>query len=233
MSDKPLFPGFLPRGPSGPQGGSVSHWGASPFEDDYARWRADYERDLRSRRPRGRRPLAGLVALLLAVFAASFIAAPLFAFRAVRAAAQFGDVEALSRSVDFDAVRQSLRVQLRPRSAEAQAPASMLADPLAALRRVWEPMTPQADVNAYLTAESLAALTAGRGPDGAAAPPAGAGGDPFPRVRYWDLERARLGVSDPEVPERETLFTFERRGLFRWTLVGVRLPAPPPAPAAF
>jgi hypothetical protein len=226
MSDD--FPLSGPPVP-GPRGASVSHWGPGAFDDDYARWRAEYEWDLRSRPPRRRRPVAGFALLALVLLCVAFTLAPVFAFRSVRAAAQFGDVEALNQAVDFDAVRQSLRVQLRPGSAEATAPTSVLRDPLAALRRAWEPISPQEDVNAYLTAESLAALMSGRGPNGPASVAEGPIGGPTPRLRYLDFGRARLGVKDPEQPGRETVFTFRRRNLFSWTLVGVRLPASPPA----
>jgi hypothetical protein len=158
------------------------------------------------------------------VFCVAFALAPLFAFRAVRSAAQFGDLQALNASVDFDAVRQSLRVQVRPASVERAPPTSIFRDPLAALRRAWEPVAPQTDVNPYLSAAALASLTTGRGPSGTASPPSGLFGGPLPAVRYWGFERARLGVADPAAKGRETVFTFQRRTLFGWKLVGIRLP---------
>lgn len=213
------FPGPAPRG------ASVSSFGPAPFDEDFARWQAEYRQYLNTRRSRRRPPLVGLALVAILLLAVAFVLSPIFAFRSVRSAAQFGDVEALNRSVDFDAVRASLRVQLRPASAEAQAPANFLSDPLAALRRAWAPMSPQTDVNAYLTAESLASLTSGGGPDAPGSASDGTVGGPAPVFRYLDLDRARLGVRDPEAPQSETVFTFERKGLLRWILVGVRLPA--------
>ena len=195
-----------------------------PRDDDYDRWRAAYELDRRRGRPGRPRPLLTLFLTAAAIFCIAFALPPLFAFRAVRSAAQFGDVQALGESVDFDAVRQSLRVQVRPASVERAPPTSILRDPLTAIRRAWEPATPQADVDAYLSAAALASLTSGRGPDGVAPPPSGLFGGPVPRLRYWGFERARLGVVDPAQRDRETVFTFQRRSLFGWRLVGVRLP---------
>ena len=56
-------------------------------------------------------------------------------------------------------------------------------------------------------------------------------GGPFPRVRYWGFDRARLGVTAP-TGGGENVFTFARRGLFDWRLVGVKLPDEVPAPSA-
>jgi len=195
---------------------------------------AEYEQDLVVVRRRSRRPgVAGMVLLAaVAVFCIAFVVAPLFAFHSVRSAAQFGDVQALNEAVDFDAVRQSLRVQIRPASVEREPPTSVFLDPLAALRRAWEPVTAQSDVNAYLSADVLAALMNGREATAAVPPPEGLFGGPFPRVRYWGFDRTRLGVADPTSRGRETVFTFRRRGLFEWRLVGVLLPAGATVPTA-
>ena len=204
--------------------GYSAHPEPPPRDEDSDRWRTAYELDRRRPRPGRPRPLLALFLTAVVIFCIGFALAPLFAFRAVRSAAQFGDVQALNESVDFDAVRQSLRVQVRPTSVERAPPTSVLRDPLAAIRRAWEPVTPQADVDPYLSAAALASLTTGRGRGGAAPSPSGLFGGPIPRVRYWGFERARLGVVDPAQRSRETVFTFQRRSLFGWRLVGVRLP---------
>lgn len=228
MSDDDLtLSGYSSRPPRRPE-----RWERPrAIDDDYDRWQDDYDHDRRVRRERKARPILTLFLIGLVVFCIAFAVAPLFAFRAVRSAAQFGDTQAMAESVDFDAVRQSLRVQVRPASVERTPPTSVFRDPLGALRRAWEPVTPQADVNPYLSASSLASLMSGRGPDGAAPPPSGLFGGPIPAVRYWGFERARLGVTDPARRGRETVFTFRRRTLFGWRLVGIRLPQDAPAPA--
>lgn len=179
--------------------------------------------------------------LLLAVVVAviGFFAAPGVAFFAIRSAADSSDAAALARLVDYAAVRQSLRPQLAGDPA-AQAPApSFLEDPIAAVRRRFEPgPVPAADVDAYLTPAALAALTRGEGrfaSQRTAATPSSARGDPFPSPVYWGVNRARLAVTD-EGGSR-TVFTFERRGPFEWRLVHLGLPegvapAAPPAPVA-
>jgi hypothetical protein len=158
------------------------------------------------------------------VLVASFFAAPLFAFRAVRSAAEYGDVQALAEFVDYNAVRESLRIQVRPASAEKRPPVDIFHDPLGALRRAWDPVGPQADVNPYLSPEALASLSEGRGAQAAKKPQPGLFGGPVPAVRYWGFDRVRLGVADPARPGRETIFAFQRRKLFEWRLVAIRLP---------
>jgi hypothetical protein len=172
------------------------------------------------------RPMLAILLVGAALLCVAFATAPLFAFRAVRSAAEFGDVQALGQLVDYNAVRQSLRTQVRPASAERRPPADLLRDPIGALRRAWEPASPQADVDRYLTPESIAALAQGRGAPAADAPLPGSGlwGGPVPAVRFWSTDRVRLGVADPARRAPETIFTFERRKMFTWRLVGVRLP---------
>lgn len=199
-------------------------------DDGYDRWRDEYQRGYR-REPGARARPGVLMILVLAallVGAAAFVTAPLFTFRSVRSAAQYGDVQALNEQVDFDAVRQSLRVQTRPQSVEAAPPTSVFRNPLEALRRAWEPVTPQKDVDAFLSNEALAGLMSGR----AAAQPGATvtPGGPIPSVRYWGLDRARLAVPAAN-RAGEAVFTFKRIGWFDWKLVGVRLP-PEGAPAA-
>lgn len=93
--------------------------------------------------------------LILAAAAAilAFFAAPAVGFFAIRSAAEAGDIQGLSRLIDFAAVRQSLRPQLIGRP-EAMAPApSFLEDPIGAVRRRLEehPILDAPDVDAYLT----------------------------------------------------------------------------------
>lgn len=170
---------------------------------------------------------------LLAVLAAvvGFFAAPGVAYFAMRSAAQSNDVNGLSAVVDFDAVRRSLRPQLEDRPESRVPPPAFLQDPVGAMRRQFEDATrPAPDVNAYLTPAALSALTRGEGRyasersrPGAAALPQGALGDaPWPRPRYWGVNMGRMAVADEG--GSETIFTFERRGAYRWVLVHVGLP---------
>jgi hypothetical protein len=60
-----------------------------------------------------------LVVLAIVIFAAAFATAPWFAFRALKAAAQYEDVQAISELVDFPAVRGSLTAELNDKTPAA------------------------------------------------------------------------------------------------------------------
>lgn len=156
-----------------------------------------------------------------ALFALAFAAAPWFAFRALRANAQDQDLQGLVAVVDYPAVRASLRAQL---AAEPPPPpqASVWRDPVGALRQAIEPFRPAPpSLDRHLSPDGLYRLTLGQDPD---APSDLAAGAPWPGLRYWDLGRARFSVRPKGGTRGPTLFTFERRGLFAWTLVQIRLP---------
>ncbi|MDQ1154940.1 DUF2939 domain-containing protein [Brevundimonas sp. SORGH_AS_0993] len=185
-----------------------------------------------------RRLFANLLLAAVVLATVSFFAAPGVAFFAIRSAAEAGDVQGLSRLIDFSAVRQSLRPQLTGRP-DAMAPApSFLEDPIGAVRRQFEqnPILRHPDVDAYLTPAALSALTRGEGRYAnqwttTAATDARVD-KPWPRPTFWGVNRARFAI--PDKGGSRTFFTFERRGPFAWTLVQIGLPdgAAPPAPTS-
>ena len=177
-----------------------------------------------------------LVVLAIAVFAAAFATAPWFAFRALKAAAQYEDVQAIGELVDFPAVRRSLTAELNETPAAAPAePPSLWRDPLRVFKRAIEPIAPpEPKVDRYLTVAGLAALTRGYAPG--AGPPApakpaaaldevkAAVAGPYPAIAYWDPNRVRVSVKRPDGSGKVTIFTFERKALLTWKLVHIRLP---------
>lgn len=185
-----------------------------------------------------KRLFGNLVVLGLVAAAVAFFIAPAVGFFAIRSAAEAGDVQGLTRLIDFQAVRQSLRPQL---SGAVQAPApSFLEDPIGAVRRQMErnPILNTPDVDAYLTPAALSALTRGEGRYAsqwsAAAPPVANAETrkPWPRPVFWSVNRMRMAVEDQG--GSRTVFTFERRGPFEWVLVQIGLPdgSAPAAPQA-
>jgi hypothetical protein len=177
-----------------------------------------------------------LVVLAIVIFAAVFATAPWFAFRALKAAAQYEDVQAIGELVDFPAVRGGLTAELKETPAAAPAePPSIWRDPLGVFKRAMGPIAPpEPRVDRYLTVPGLAALTRGYAPG--AAPAAGAQpasafdkakaavAGPHPTIVYWDPSRVRISVKRPGQPSKATVFTFRRDKLFTWRLVHIRLP---------
>ena len=151
--------------------------------------------------------LMKIVVIAALLFALAFVTAPLFAFRALKAAAQAEDAGALAELVDFPAVRRSLTTQLVPERAVTAEPPSILSDPFGAFRRAIEPLKPPAPaVDRYLTPAGLSAMTEGSA-----------------RLSYWDTGRARIAVVAEAPGGRRTVMTFQRHSLFGWKLAHVQL----------
>jgi hypothetical protein len=176
-----------------------------------------------------------LVVLAIVIFAAVFATAPWFAFRALEAAAQYEDVQAIGELVDFPAVRGSLTAELkedpgrRPGRAavdlarspgrfqashRADRPAGAQGRPLPDRPR---PGGPDPGLCARRGARPPQPATA---LDKAKAALAG----PHPTIVYWDPNRVRISVKRPGQPSKATVFTFRRDKLFTWRLVHIRLP---------
>lgn len=172
------------------------------------------------------RAIFRLIVIAIVGTALAFVAAPFFAFRAVKAAARDGDSHALAQLVDYPAVRQGLRPQVAAIPVSAPAPPDIWTDPIGAMRRVIEPLTPPPPaVEPYLSASGLYDLTRGFAP-GKAPPDARSA---FPRLRYWDPNRARFAAvpRGGKSSEQAVIFTFERRDRFTWKLVQIHLPDAP------
>jgi hypothetical protein len=178
-----------------------------------------------------------LIVLAIVIFAAAFATAPWFAFRALKAAAQYEDVQAISELVDFPSVRQSLTAELNetPAAAAPAEPPSIWRDPLGVFKRAIAPIAPpEPRVDRYLTLPGLSALTRGYAPGaapGVAPKPLtatdkvkAAVAGPHAAIAYWDPNRVRIAVKRPGQPAKVTIFTFRRDALFTWRLVHVRLP---------
>ncbi|ADG09684.1 DUF2939 domain-containing protein [Caulobacter segnis] len=174
-----------------------------------------------------------LIVLAIFVFAAAFVSAPWFAFRALKSAAQYEDVQAIGELVDFPAVRRGLTAQLvvDAPAAKPENP-SIWRDPLGVFKKAVEPIAPpEPRVDRYLTVSGFNALTRGYAPNVAPAEPSSSDAikqalkGPHPTIAYWDPNRVRIAVKRPEARGKLTVFTFERRALFTWKLVHIRLPA--------
>lgn len=185
---------------------------------------------------RVRKVLANLLLMGVAVALISFFVAPAVAFFGIRSAADARDAAGLQRLVDYDALRRSLRPQLVGRAADTAPPPDFLDDPIGAIRSRFAQSRPPAvrppEPDAYLSPAAISALTRGEGRYASVSGTSAAPRDPWPRPTYWGFNRARFVVLD-EGGSR-TVFTFERRGPFAWTLVHVGLPeGATPAASAF
>lgn len=177
-----------------------------------------------------------LIATCAVIAALIFVAAPWFAFRALRADARDQDIQGLAELVDYPAVRGGLGVQLGPVAGKAPPTPNPLRDPIGAVRQALSPIrAPAPRVDAYVSPDGIYALANGYAPGRGPPPPSGLDGprdqlraalENWPRLRYWGANRVRFAVRARDRPGHEVLFTFQRRGLFTWKLVQIRPPAP-------
>lgn len=179
-------------------------------------------------------PLTIIFALL--AFVAAFLAGPIWSFYDLRSSAEAEDIQSLAELVAFDDVRTSLKAQLITSSegeSIAAPPPSFLKDPIGAVAAAIVPMTkpaPVINIDSYLTARALWALTLGAGKDANKVDPRTfTDKPPVPEVLYWSPDRTRLSVTHPV--QGETIFTLKRKTLFGWQLMHVGLPGVDDLPA--
>lgn len=187
--------------------------------------------------------LAGIVVL---AFVIAYFVSPIIAFRSLAEAAQTGDRGRLERLIDFPAVRENLKEQLRTRLLGALAQDRSLTEgPFGQLGALLGPAIVDQVVNVAVTPEGVAAMVrSGRAPmanvgGGAVPPPEAAGAippaepanaavpaEPQPKTQFSfdDVNHFRATMTRPEQPDASLGWIMERRGLFAWKLVGVELP---------
>lgn len=169
-------------------------------------------------------PFAFLVVLFAAVW---MYFTPYLAMRKLEAAAEAGDTRALNDLVDFPALRESVKSELR--STVSRRIASDEGNPLAALGGLIAGKLASPFVDAAVTPQGIAALTEGRRP-GEESDEKGDGekrGVRAPDVKvkqgYEGLDRFVVRFHDRESGKERVALVMEREGLAGWKLTGVRL----------
>lgn len=190
---------------------------------------------------RTNRILAGAgAALAVALALTAYFASPVLALHSLTAAAKAGDRGKLERGIDFPAVRESLKVQLKAAMTRSINDDPKLRDnPFAALGQLLLGGVVDKVVDTYATPDAIANMVAtNRAPSQISSPPApGAPAEPPPepeskaksktelRYGYEDLNHFRATYRDADdQPGEEFGLLLERRGLFKWKLVRIELP---------
>jgi hypothetical protein len=128
-----------------------------------------------ARKPRRRWIIVGVVLLL-----ALYIASPYYAFYRFATALRAGDAAQLERSVDFDAVRKSMRRQLNAKITELRPQNPKRQKMFDAMTSALGPSVVDSLLDAYLTPEGLAAFIANPKLPGPPAPSSAGVGTPAP-----------------------------------------------------
>lgn len=179
-----------------------------------------------------------LVALLLVLYFAS----PVLALRNLTAAAKAGDKARLETAVDFPAVRENLKGQLKTAmSRKFEEDPKLRDNPFAAFGQMLLVGVVDKAVETYATPDAIANMVAtSEPPKSISATPGGPVIEqPQPEVQakpkaksdtevhygYQDLDHFRATYRDPKDGAKEPFgLVLERRGVFRWKLVKIELP---------
>ena len=177
------------------------------------------------------------VGALVAFLVASYFVSPIIALHGLTTAAKAGDRAKLERSVDFPAVRESLKAQLKAAMArEVNADPKLRDNPFAALGQMLLVGVIDKAVDAYATPDAIAQMVAtNKAPERIStdAPPPPPVEQPKPkpksttqaRYAYQGLNHFHATYRDKaDRPGDELGLVMERRGLFTWKLVKIELP---------
>jgi len=181
-----------------------------------------------------RKILTGLVIAAVAAFLIAYFASPLLAVKALTKAARTGDEAALTRLVDFPALRASAKEELRARMiAEMRVDGAMADAALSGLGMVLAPAIASGLIDVLVTPEAVGSMVrnartpnpADREPEPAPPPQGEASGEDDIRqsFAYRDLNTFALTLTDPERPDQPLVLILDRRGLFDWKLSGIDL----------
>lgn len=187
---------------------------------------------------RNNRILVGAgVGALIAFLVASYFVSPIIALHGLTTAAKAGDRAKLERSVDFPAVRDSLKAQLKAvMTREVNADPKLRDNPFAALGQMLLIGVIDKAVDAYATPDAIANMVAtNKAPERISAdtPPPPPAEQPKPKAKSTtEAHYAYQGVNHfhatyrdkADQPGDELGLVMERRGLFTWKLVKIELP---------
>ena len=164
------------------------------------------------------------------LLAAVYLASPLLGYYRMQGAARSGDQEALEATIDFPAVRESLKSQLNAGlAAHMPSDAKRKDNPFARLGMMLATAVVDRLVDSYLTPEAISMMVLkAKAPD----PSRPAGGPAEPHASridthfsYIDLDRFRVTAADPNNRDKPLSFVMKRQGLVTWKLVRIELPA--------
>jgi hypothetical protein len=177
----------------------------------------------------------GAIGLVVVALVAAYFGSPVLALHSLTEAAKTGDRAKLERLVDFPAVRDSLKSQLKAAMTRAFEQDPELRDnPFAAFGQLLMVGVVDKAVDAYATPDAIAQMVAtsrapskispsDHGPHVETAKPR-AKSDTEIRYGFQDLDHFKATYRDKAKPDESAFgLTLERQGLFRWKLVRIDL----------
>lgn len=167
----------------------------------------------------------GLVIAALLIVGGIYLGSPYLAARNLKQAAMSGDADQLDASVDFPAVRESLKSQISVMMTQKMNNDPELRDnPFAGLAVMLVPTLVDRVVDTYVSSDGIAALVRGQTPDERQdlAP------EENPDLEYdyeWvSTDRFRVKIANTKTQEPGPSLLFDRRGFASWKLIKLELP---------
>jgi len=168
------------------------------------------------------RPVLVLGAVLVILIAFNFLS-PFIFLRSLSQAAERGDRDTISAEVDFPAVRDSLKGQLgRLLARKAMAEASGKRNPFARFAMQVLPSVGGQVIDAVVTPDGIATILRRHVQQS---------GDSQVRPSLWrgqftwlDVNHFRARYANANHPDEVFGIILERRGLFGWQVIAIRLP---------
>lgn len=193
---------------------------------------------------RSNRFLIGAGVAVALIVLAIYFASPILALKGLTDAAKAGDRDELAERVDFPAVRESLKIQLKAVMTRSFAEDPALRDnPFAALGQMLMVGVVDKAVDAYATPDAIASMVATSRPpkeiSGTPSQTAPSPTAPAPetadpprdkaktetRYAYQGLDHFRVTYHERDKPaESDFGLLLERQGFFKWKLVKIELP---------
>lgn len=169
----------------------------------------------------------GVFAAVIVVCVAFYIASPFIAVHQFRNAALAADVDGLDSTIDFPAVRESLKSQVTVAlTSKMAADPQMKNNPFAGLGALFVPTIVGKMVDGFVTPEGISTLVKqGRLKSQQADPQGTLKSDVHYSYAYRSLDRFAVTIEAPDTKkEAAPSLVFERRGLFSWKLIRLELP---------
>ncbi len=161
---------------------------------------------------------------LIVVVGGIYLGSPYYAMHSLRTAALEADTDKLEASVDFPAVRESLKSQMSAAMmAKMQNDPEMRDNPFAALGALMIPAMIDRMIDSFVTPDGIAALVRGQKPT--EKEKVEQNPDIESTSAYVNLDRFRVRLHNKKLDEEGPSFLLERRGFASWKLIRVKMPA--------
>jgi hypothetical protein len=166
----------------------------------------------------------GLVIAVLAIlFGGAYFGSAYLAASHFKHAALSADADQLDATVDFPAVRESLKSQFSAMlTKKMQNDPDMKGNPFAGLGMMLVPVVIDKAVDVYVTPDGISAMVEGEKPN--SGQPKGDNPDIKATHEWVTLDRFRVNLTNTKTHADGASLLFERRGLFSWKLIKVGLP---------